>query len=78
VETDEDIAEMIAAGGEFNITLTMNVVQMVKTAPQRERRVGQCSATFHVTPKSEVRRRRHRRRPADQRKGTANGNGRQR
>lgn len=69
----EDIAALIETGTEFNITLDMEIVQLVpsyakkereklKNKPKsertlkerlggREKRVGQCAATFHVTPK---------------------------
>jgi hypothetical protein len=69
----EDIAAHIATGKEFNITLDMDIVQLVpsyakkerkklKDKPKsertlkerlggREKRVGHCAATFHVTPK---------------------------
>lgn len=62
----EELAPLLATGGEFNITIDMDVVQ---TLPARrkgdrkprkgqmlpkfgEKRVGRCSATFHVTPKA--------------------------
>ncbi|KAA0216297.1 MAG: hypothetical protein DYG94_05295 [Leptolyngbya sp. PLA3] len=62
----EDLTPFLAGGGEFNITIDMDVVQ---TLPARrkgdrndrkgqmlprfgEKRVGRCSATFHVTPKT--------------------------
>lgn len=73
IKPREDIAALIETGTEFNITLDMEVVQLVpsyskkerekvKNKPKnertlrerlggREKRVGQCSATFHVTPK---------------------------
>lgn len=47
----QDIKSLVAAGGEFNITLDMNILQQVSKPGQRDRRVGQCVATFHVTPK---------------------------
>lgn len=69
----EDIEELIAQGTEFNITLDMDIVQLVpdysakerakqEAKPKsertlkerlggREKRVGRCNATFHVTPK---------------------------
>ena len=48
-----------AAGKEFNLTLDIEVVQMVTSRLERERRVGVCTATFHVTPKSQHRKRKH-------------------
>ena len=46
----EDIQEQLAHGKEFNLTLDMEVMQQ----GERNRRVGRCVATFHVTPKSHV------------------------
>ncbi len=60
----EDIQSLLDAGGEFNITIDLDVVQTLpvlrkrekrkgKTLPKfGEKRVGRSSATFHVTPKS--------------------------
>lgn len=53
----EDIKAMIAHGGEFNITVDMDVVQMVNKpaiagGPEKEKRVGKVAVTFHVTPKT--------------------------
>jgi hypothetical protein len=53
-----DIQALLAHRGEFNITVDLDIVQMIGKAgklgstPERERRVGRCSATFHVTPKA--------------------------
>lgn len=67
IEPRETIEQQLEAGGEFNITLDLMIVQMVQAKHEKERRVGQCTATYHVTPKGEVRRRRaqrlRRRRP---------------
>jgi hypothetical protein len=64
----EDIEELVATGKEFNISIRMDVVQVLapisknKLANQSEKeaikharakRVGRCTATFHVTPKSQ-------------------------
>ena len=63
----EDIDELVATGKEFNISIRMDVVQVLmpvgkkKSAPVVEspdkkpakpKRVGRCTATFHVTPKA--------------------------
>lgn len=54
----EDIRSHLAHKGEFNITVDLDIVQMIGkpgklgSTPERERRVGRCSATFHVTPKA--------------------------
>lgn len=62
----DDIAKLIEDGGEFNVTVVMNVVQVLPAAKPkdksrnikpgrlnvgREKRVGRVNATFHVTPK---------------------------
>ena len=63
----DDIHALVATGEEFNITVRMNVVQVLPTKKPkgkdrkvtpgklnvgREKRVGRCEATFHVTPKA--------------------------
>jgi acyl-coenzyme A thioesterase PaaI-like protein len=52
VESREDLDEKVAAGTEFNANLELTVVQMIQldNDKERERRVGKCTATFHVTP----------------------------
>jgi len=53
----ENIGELVKAGGEFNVTIDMDISQQalpkrgVPASEQRDRRVGRCEATFHVTPK---------------------------
>ncbi|HYE03157.1 MAG TPA: hypothetical protein VD963_07970, partial [Phycisphaerales bacterium] len=53
----EDIQEKVRAGGEFNITLNLDIVQQLQVPGSRERRVGRCQATFHVTPKAQQKQR---------------------
>ena len=63
----EDIDALVATGKEFNISIRMDVVQVLmpvgkkklanqderkNDAPQNPKRVGRCTATFHVTPKA--------------------------
>lgn len=48
----ENIHELVAAGGEFNLTLDMDILQQVSKGGEDDRRVGRCVATFHVTPKA--------------------------
>ena len=48
----EDIHALLASGKEFNVTIDMDVVQQIPSRAKRERRVGRCSAQFHVTPKA--------------------------
>ena len=51
----ENIQELLADGGEFNITIDLDIFQAIAklgaNAAEREKRVGKCAATFHVTPK---------------------------
>ncbi len=47
----ENIKELVAASKEFNVTLDLDIVQHFGRASDKERRVGKCEATFHVTPK---------------------------
>jgi acyl-coenzyme A thioesterase PaaI-like protein len=46
----ENVKQLVAAGGEFNVTLDMDISQQGFRG-ERDRRVGKCEATFHVTPK---------------------------
>lgn len=46
-----DLKALVAAGGEFNVTLDMEVSQQIDKPGKKDRRVGQCIAEFHVTPK---------------------------
>lgn len=64
VTPKQDIQALISGGGEFNIDIQLDIVQQQTVAgvklpgagelPQggREKRVGRCLATFHVTPKA--------------------------
>ena len=47
----ENIAALVSSGKEFNITLDLDILQQGFRPNERDRRVGQCVATFHVTPK---------------------------
>jgi hypothetical protein len=46
----EDIKQHLQQGGEFNITLDLDISQQGFRG-ERDRRVGRCEVTFHVTPK---------------------------
>jgi len=62
----EDVRELIATGKEFNITLDLEIMQqavvpeklaklkkkdmLLAKMAAKERRVGRCVATFHITP----------------------------
>jgi hypothetical protein len=57
----EDIHKLVATGKEFNIAIQMDIVQalkrfetprMIAGKPAKPKRVGRCTVTFHVTPKS--------------------------
>ncbi len=51
----DDIHALAASGVEFNTTIDMEIVQAITKPGSKERRVGQCAATFHVTPKKQQR-----------------------
>jgi acyl-coenzyme A thioesterase PaaI-like protein len=53
----QNIRELLATGGEFNIVLDMEILQQSFRTQERDKRVGRCECTFHVTPKSLVRKR---------------------
>jgi acyl-coenzyme A thioesterase PaaI-like protein len=48
----EDVKALAATGGEFNVTLDMDIVQQLGKPGSKDRRVGKCVVTFHVTPKT--------------------------
>jgi hypothetical protein len=58
--------ELLASGDEFNVTIDFDVIQVLRSSKARERRVGRCTAQFHVTPirlhKQQLERRRQRER----------------
>lgn len=45
----EDIDEAIKTGKEFNVTLDISIVQVMRRPQKKERRVGKCVAVFHAT-----------------------------
>jgi hypothetical protein len=47
----ENIHELVASGTEFNITLDLDILQQAARIGEKDKRVGKCEATFHVTPK---------------------------
>jgi acyl-coenzyme A thioesterase PaaI-like protein len=53
VTPKEDIKALVAAGTEFNITCEMDISQQTFRKQDKDRRVGKCVATFHVTPKAQ-------------------------
>ncbi len=61
-----DIKDMLAHGGEFNIIIDMDVCEGIAKPKiaggdgKKEKRVGRCAATFHVTPKAHQKNKRER------------------
>ena len=47
----QNIKQLINAGAEFNIVIDLDILQQGFRPGERDKRVGQCAATFHVTPK---------------------------
>jgi hypothetical protein len=47
----ENLAELLKTANEFNVTLDLEILQQVANPGERDKRVGRCEATFHVTPK---------------------------
>jgi hypothetical protein len=46
----ENVQQLLSTGEEFNVTLDLDISQQVSTG-EKDKRVGRCQATFHVTPK---------------------------
>ena len=57
----EDVKDLVRQGGEFNATIDMEISQQGFKG-ERDRRVGKCEATFHVTPKVHHKRKAQRKR----------------
>ena len=55
ITPQEDLEALVATAGEFNATLDMEIVQAITKPGSKERRVGRCTATFHITPKKHQR-----------------------
>lgn len=47
----QDINALVAAGTEFNIIVDLEVTQQAARIGEKDKRVGRCDATFHITPK---------------------------
>ena len=58
----ENIREQMAAKSEFNITLELEISQQATRQGEKDKRVGRCEATFHVTPKIQHKLKRQRKR----------------
>ena len=52
ISARENIKELMATAREFNITTDMDILQQAGRVGEKDKRVGQCVATFHVTPKA--------------------------
>jgi hypothetical protein len=61
VVKSEDVEEKVQKGGEFNVTLELEVYQQQIVKRVGETLVGRCDITFHCTPKAMVRERGERR-----------------
>ena len=52
IQARQDMKQLVATGKEFNIVVDMEIQQQAIRRDEKDRRVGRCEATFHVTPKS--------------------------
>jgi hypothetical protein len=46
------IQPLLETGHEFNVVIDMEITQQASRRGEKDKRVGLCEATFHVTPKS--------------------------
>jgi hypothetical protein len=58
----EDIKARLETKKEFNITIDMDITQQAARRGEKDKRVGRCEATFHITPKVHHQRKKARRR----------------
>ena len=47
----EDVHGLVKSGNEFNVTLDLHILQQAARIGEKDKRVGRCEATFHITPK---------------------------
>ena len=73
VVKSQDVEEKVAAGGEFNVSLEMEIYQQQLVRKDSEILVGRCDITFHCTPKSMVREREERRRAVREKRKALDG-----
>ncbi len=59
-----DIRQLVATGDEFNVIVDLDVTQQASRIGEKDKRVGRCEATFHITPKVQHKVRAMRKRPA--------------
>jgi hypothetical protein len=71
VVKSEDVEEKVKRGGEFNVTLELEVYQQQIVKKVGETLVGRCDITFHCTPKDMVRDRADRRKARAKRRAAA-------
>ena len=64
----EDIKQLVAAGGEFNLSMAVDVRQLGVSPGEREKRVGRADITFHVTPKEQAKKRKAKLKERDKQK----------
>ena len=60
----ESIRQLVTVGTEFNVVVDMDIAQQASRIGEKDKRVGRCEATFHVTPKIQHKVRALRKRPA--------------
>ena len=60
----ENIRQLVNAGTEFNVVVDLDVTQQASRIGEKDKRVGRCEATFHVTPKIQHKVKALRKRPA--------------
>ena len=53
----EELEDLVAHGDEFNITVDMMIFQAVVKKGEKQKKSGECVATFHVAPKAKFRQR---------------------
>lgn len=75
ISPQEDIDALLAHRGEFNITIDLDIAQAITKPGEREKRVGRCSLTFHVTPKMHHKTKRERRPEPARLPGSGGGGG---
>ena len=70
MKSREPLNPLVEAGGEFNVTLDVDVRQQGFRPEERDKRVGRAEITFHVTPKSQFKKQKAKRKARDRQKKT--------
>jgi len=60
----QPIQPQLATGHEFNVVIDMEITQQASRRGEKDKRVGLCEATFHVTPKAHHKRKAARKKSA--------------